>query len=345
MMKLTRIFIVAGAFAAPAAHAQISQIFGTIHTGQYAVTQAKQSLPQQGAAQQPVPQSQPAGNGSDSPTQAVTQHLGGSTPSASTNGNPPFGMLFGCAQPARTPLLSAFALHDIKLGDVCAQPELTTGEPQGMVSGVENDMRRLAPTDNIAVTRLTGSNTTVSLATLRASARPPELAKSVVIAVEEHVKAADVTNSLQPGNSFRVALEQRYGKPSTVIGAREKLAADHKTAAKGIESRAKALGIESREAITKSVVVEDRITQQWVACHPADTVYALRWANPDGTVLVASLADGECGARPSFDLSLMPNLELPKESQFLIAQWTEPALAYSKAQTQARSVSASTPKF
>jgi hypothetical protein len=46
-MKLTRIFIVAGVFVAPVAHAQISQILGVIHSAQSAVTQATQVLPPQ----------------------------------------------------------------------------------------------------------------------------------------------------------------------------------------------------------------------------------------------------------------------------------------------------------
>lgn len=57
-MKLTRIFIVAGAFAAPAAHAQINQILGVIHSAQSAITQTAQVQPQQDTAQLQAQQAQ-----------------------------------------------------------------------------------------------------------------------------------------------------------------------------------------------------------------------------------------------------------------------------------------------
>ncbi|MFX1802081.1 hypothetical protein PWR66_00125 [Paraburkholderia sp. A1RO-5] len=329
-MNLSRISATVLAAVVPIiAHAQMSQILGVIHSVQSATQQQVQSQ------QQPVQAAEPS-----------VARLGTGVPqTATSNGNPLFGPLFGCDRPATSPLLSAFALRNVKLGDVCAQPELTTGSPVGMTNAVENDMRQLAATQNVAITRLSAGGVTITLATLRAIARPAGLAKSVVISVQEHVGAADVTNSLQPGNAFRVALEQRYGKPSSVIGAREKLEADHKNAVAGIESRAKMLGIDNSAAVSKSVAVEDQQTKQWVACHPADTVYELRWTNPDGTLLVASLADGECGSSPSFDLALMANSSLPKESQFLVAQWAEPAAAFAKEQSQTRSATASTPKF
>ncbi|PLZ03033.1 hypothetical protein CY652_06885 [Burkholderia sp. WAC0059] len=313
------------AVAPVVAHAQMNQILGVIHSAQSAVQQ----------------QSAPV-----SPADPPASHPGIGLPqTTASSGSPLFGPLFGCDRPATSQLLSAFALRNIKLGDVCAQPELTTGSPVGLTNAVENDMRQLASTQNVAITRLSAGGVTITLATLRASARPVGLAKAVVLSVEEHIGAADITNSLQPGNAFRVSLEQRYGKPSSVIGAREKLAADHKNAVAGIESRAKMLGIDNNEAVGKSVAVEDQATKQWVACHPADTVYELRWANPDGTLVIASLADGECGSSPSFDLALMANPALPKESQFLVAQWAEPAGAFAKEQTQARSATAATPKF
>ncbi|RQM49330.1 hypothetical protein EHZ19_06725 [Paraburkholderia bannensis] len=329
-MNLSRISATVLVAVAPAiAHAQMNQILGVIHSVQSATQQQAQSQ------QQLVQAAEPS-----------VARLGTGVPQAATsNGNPLFGPLFGCDRPATSPLLSAFALRNVKLGDVCAQPELTTGSPVGMTNAVENDMRQLAATQNVAITRLSAGGVTITLATLRAIARPAGLAKSVVVSVEEHVGAADATNSLQAGNAFRVALEQRYGKPSSVIGAREKLAADHKNAVAGIESRAKMLGIDTSAAVSKSVAVEDQQTKQWVACHPADTVYELRWTNPDGTLLVASLADGECGSSPSFDLALMANSALPKESQFLVGQWAEPAAAFAKEQSQARSATASTPKF
>jgi hypothetical protein len=58
IMKLTRIFIVAGAFAAPAAHAQINQILGVIHSAQSAITQTAQVQPQQDTAQLQAQQAQ-----------------------------------------------------------------------------------------------------------------------------------------------------------------------------------------------------------------------------------------------------------------------------------------------
>lgn len=331
-MNPSRIAAVVLVAVAPViAHAQMNQILGVIHSVQSAAQQQVQS-PQR---LDPAPLAERA-----------APHPGtGLSQAAASTGSPLFGPLFGCDRPATSQLLSAFALRNIKLGDVCAQPELTTGSPVGMTNAVENDMRQLAPTQNVAITQLSAGGVTVTLATLRASARPAGLPKSVVASVEEHVGAADSTNSLQPGNAFRVALEQRYGKPSSVIGAREKLAGDHKHAVAGIEGRAKMLGVNNSEAVSKSVAVEDQVTKQWVACHPADTVYELRWTNPDGTLLVASLADGECGASPAFDLALMANPALPKESQFLVAQWAEPAAAFAKEQTQSRSATASTPKF
>ncbi|MGU7772298.1 hypothetical protein ACV229_19260 [Burkholderia sp. MR1-5-21] len=331
-MNLSRISAAVLVAVAPVvAHAQMNQILGVIHSVPPAAQQQVQS--QQQSA--PAPLAEP-----------TAPHPGTGLPrTVASAGNPLFGPLFGCDRPATSQLLSAFALRNIKLGDVCAQPELTTGSPVGMTNAVENDMRQLAPTQNVVITRLSARGSTVTLATLRASARPAGLPKSVVVSVEEHIGAADVTNSLQPGNAFRVALEQRYGNPSSVIGAREKLAADHKSAVAGIESRAKMFGINNSEAVSKSVAVKDQEVKQWVACHPADTVYGLRWTNPDGTLLVANLADGECGSSPSFDLALTANPALPKESQFLVAQWAEPVAAFAKEQIQTRSATASTPKF
>lgn len=46
-MKLTRIFILVGAFAAPVAHAQIGQILGVIHAAQNAVTEPVHGQSQQ----------------------------------------------------------------------------------------------------------------------------------------------------------------------------------------------------------------------------------------------------------------------------------------------------------
>lgn len=48
-MKLSRLFVVAAVLVTPVAHAQINQIFGALHTAEYAVTEAKQLLPQQQA--------------------------------------------------------------------------------------------------------------------------------------------------------------------------------------------------------------------------------------------------------------------------------------------------------
>ncbi|TGP44880.1 hypothetical protein EN871_09875 [bacterium M00.F.Ca.ET.228.01.1.1] len=329
-MKLSRISATVLVAVLPAiAHAQVNQILGVIRSVQSAMQQQAQS------------QQQPVQEGT-----LEVAHLGtGASKTAGSDRNPLFGPLFGCDRPATSPLLSAFSLRNIRLGDVCAQTELTRGSPIGMTNAVANDMRQLAATQNVAITRLSAGGVTITLATLRAIARPAGLAKSVVVSVEEHVGAADATNSLQAGNAFRVALEQRYGKPPSVIGAREKLAADHKNAVAGIGSRAKMLGIDNGAAVSKSAAVEDQQTKHWVACHPADTAYELRWTNPDGTLLVANLADGECGSSPAFDLALMANPALPKESQFLVAQWAEPAAAFAKEQSQARSATASTPKF
>jgi hypothetical protein len=258
---------------------------------------------------------------------------------------PTFDQMFGCGQPAAHSVLSTFAVHNVKLGDVCAQPELTTGAPIGMVRSVEDSLGKLAPTQNVALTQLTGDGSTVGLATVRAVARPPGLAKSVVVTVSEHLNAADTTNSLQPGNSLRAALEQKYGKPTKVIGAREKLAIDHKVNETQIKARSQALGINSDEAIAKSVEYEDQVTKQWVACHPADTIYELQWSGQDGTLLTAKLSDGECGANPSFDVTLVPNPNVSDASRFLWSSWVEPVGAFQKEQTQARSVNAPTPKL
>lgn len=329
-MNLSRISAAALVALAPVvAHAQLNQFLGAIHSVQNAVAQPAQVQTQPATMQQ----------------QARQQPGAGPSQTAATTGSNLFGPLFGCDHPATTQFLSEYALHDIKLGDACAQPALTTGSPAGMTNAVENDIQQLAPTQIVAFTQLSAHDWKVTLATVRAIARPADLPKSVVVSVEEHVAAADITNSLQPGNSFRIALEQRYGKPSSVIGAREKLAADHRNAVAGIENRAKVLGIESSEAVSKSVAVEDQVTKQWIACHPADTVYELRWTNPDGTLLVASLADGECGSAPAFNLTLTPNPALPKDSQFLVTQWVEPVAAFSRKQTETRSTTASTPKF
>lgn len=52
-MKRSRLFVVAAVLVTPAAHAQINQIFGALHTAEYAVTEAKQLLPQQPAQSAP----------------------------------------------------------------------------------------------------------------------------------------------------------------------------------------------------------------------------------------------------------------------------------------------------
>ncbi|WP_256728618.1 hypothetical protein [Burkholderia pseudomallei] len=61
-MRISRISIVfaiiAPAIAPAIAHAQMNQIFGTIHSVQYAVTEVKNLMPQQDTAQQQAQQAQ-----------------------------------------------------------------------------------------------------------------------------------------------------------------------------------------------------------------------------------------------------------------------------------------------
>ncbi|MCX4166314.1 MULTISPECIES: hypothetical protein [Paraburkholderia] len=324
-MKTIPLLITSGLLAASGAQAQLTSAFNVTHVAQ--------TVPQefdfgQSDAVTVTPQR------SDNPVQGGT-----------ADDRRDFDALFGCDAPASRPLLSAFALHGIRLGDVCAQPALTSGEPAAMVRRVENSMRHLAPALSIAITQLNGLDSTITVATVRAAGRPVGLAKSVVIEIEEHVDATDATRSLQPGNAFRVALEQRYGKPAVVIGARDRLAMDHERTQADVRNRARASGIDSEDVIARSIDVEDERTRTWVACHPADTVYELHWTNPDGTVLTAALADGECGASPSFDLSLTPNPALRREDQFIWAQWIDPVIAFGHTPRHASPASAPTPEF
>lgn len=58
-MNISRISVVVLAVIAPAiAHAQMNQIFGAIHSAQYAVTEVKNLMPQQDTAQQQAQQAQ-----------------------------------------------------------------------------------------------------------------------------------------------------------------------------------------------------------------------------------------------------------------------------------------------
>lgn len=57
-MKISRISIVLAIVAPAVAHAQMNQIFGAIHSAQYAVTEVKNLMPQQDSAQQQAQQAQ-----------------------------------------------------------------------------------------------------------------------------------------------------------------------------------------------------------------------------------------------------------------------------------------------
>ncbi|WP_186222577.1 hypothetical protein [Burkholderia gladioli] len=57
-MKISRISIALAIIAPAIAHAQMNQIFGAIHSAQYAVTEVKNLMPQQDTAQQQAQQAQ-----------------------------------------------------------------------------------------------------------------------------------------------------------------------------------------------------------------------------------------------------------------------------------------------
>ncbi|PXX13590.1 hypothetical protein C7399_114159 [Paraburkholderia tropica] len=57
-MRISRISIVLAIIAPAVAHAQINQIFGALHSAQYAVTEVKNLMPQQDSAQQQAQQAQ-----------------------------------------------------------------------------------------------------------------------------------------------------------------------------------------------------------------------------------------------------------------------------------------------
>lgn len=57
-MKISRISIVLAIIVPAVAHAQMNQIFGAIHSAQYAVTEVKNLMPQQDTAQQQAQQAQ-----------------------------------------------------------------------------------------------------------------------------------------------------------------------------------------------------------------------------------------------------------------------------------------------
>lgn len=57
-MRISRISIVLAIIAPAVAHAQMNQIFGVIHSAQYAVTEVKNLMPQQDTAQQQAQQAQ-----------------------------------------------------------------------------------------------------------------------------------------------------------------------------------------------------------------------------------------------------------------------------------------------
>ncbi|MDW3687603.1 hypothetical protein RA280_38905 [Cupriavidus sp. CV2] len=349
-MKAKRLLLSSLLLAVTTAHAQVN-LFDVLRSAQNIAQQAGVAVP--------------AGSIADKVAGAVSA---GKTPQSS---DPPYGeyevqaraRLYGnvrfedyfkCGQASARPLVSSISLRGITLGDVCALPDEAlstrygTNDYHGQLRGflIRNAIDALSgasAAQNAApgeshMSDASGRQWVVGLYTSRT--QPPGLARAIVALVSGAVCAADPTNSLQSGNSFRVALEQKYGRPSVEIGPREAIKKHEQEL-----TRVKQQYGGQPEAIQDNIMRNDLSFRNWVGTLPASTIMEVDWVTPDGVKLMVVRSQDGCGSSPAFDMMLMPNREVPIESQFLVHQWAEPIGAFGKSQNEARSATAPTPKF
>jgi len=329
-MKSKRILLVILLLASGAAHAQFNA---------FRAMQQKT----QAAVQNATGVTAPAPLVEQSPVAATT-----APQPVAANNSGDFDAVFGCGQPTGTPTLSALALRGFRLGDICAIPpeqkteiyqQYSRHAPLGQLLS-EAAERALAASTNgnrpSASLEVKSDDATMTFQFVMSRTRPAGLATAILGDVRETICAADATNSLNAGNSFRANLESRFGKPTNELGKSEVLARNA-TATKlamqkyGTLAQAAAIGIQRDDALYRG----------WVNDHRDGTIFELDWDQTDGTQMVAELSQTACGNKPAFDIHLL----VLKQDSFLARQWSEPIIAFERNQTQARAVTAPTPKF
>ena len=261
---------------------------------------------------------------------------------------------FNCRNPTtKPPLASSISLRGITLGDVCALPDeiLSTrygtneyhGQLRGFLIQAAVDTRRETAEqsfDSDLLTLFDADGKAVKIGVFTSFNQAPGLAKAVIASVEETVCAADPTNSLQPGNSFRLALERKYGKPAVEVSLRDAIR-EHDQATKRASQQ---YGSQS-EAYQDAIDRDSLEYRNWSNTLPPDTVVALHWATSDGVALLVERSPDGCGVNPAFDIGLLDNPSIPAASQFLVREWAQPVVTFDKSQMQARSATAPVPKF
>ncbi|MFM0160776.1 hypothetical protein PQR39_10225 [Paraburkholderia sediminicola] len=348
-MKIRRLLLTCLLFAANAANAQVN-VFNVLHSAQ--------SLVQQAAA--PGKDSSVSGKVAATPITGI-QPLSG----------PPYGEFevsargrqyanvryddyFRCGSSQPQLLASSLSVRGITLGDVCALSDETRSTRYGsndfhgqlrgfLIQGSASALQNASTAQNsmggqISMFDASRQQWIINLFTSRS--QPAGLARAVIVSVQGTVCAADLTNSLQSGNSFRAALEQKYGKPSAEFDLRASMA-KHAQASKHASGQ---YGDQSL-AFGDGIVRDDLAYRNWASTLPAGTVTELDWRTHDGVKLAVVRSPDSCGSNPTFDMTLTLDNDAPKESQFLVRDWAEPLGAFGKAQTNARSASAPTPKF
>lgn len=344
-MKSIRFMLLCSSFAASSAYAQLN-LMSTLHSAQNLAQQigAVTTSTSNGAAVVLG-----AGNSASSAPYGEYE----APLQARTYANVNFDEYFGCGVSSIRAPVSSVSLRGITLGDVCALPDATLSSHYGsndfhgqlrgfLIQDSFNALLAATQSDNVAAGQVTmfdnaGQQLIIGLFTSRQ--RPSGLARSVIASVQETVCAADASNSLQAGNAFRIALEQKYGKPALeldVTGALKR----HK---QQIDRAAQQAG--QSVAIQDAIVRNDMAFRNWANTVPANTIAQLDWTTPDGVRVTATRSADGCGNKPAFALAMTANTDAPKESYFLVKQWAEPLSAYQKSQAQTGSMSAPTPKF
>ncbi|CAN7160482.1 hypothetical protein LJR022_000144 [Paraburkholderia hospita] len=272
---------------------------------------------------------------------------------ARTFANVNFDEHFRCdSKPPRSPV-SSVSLRGITLGDVCALPDETLSSPYRsndfhgqlrgfLIQGSSNALRAAMQSDNVAggqVSMFDNAEQQVLVGIFTSRKQPSGIARAVIASVQETVCAADASNSLQAGNAFRTALEQKYGKPSLELDIKGALKRHEQL----VERAAQQAG--QSAAIQDAIARNDLAFRNWANTVPANTVAELVWTTPDGVRVTATRSADGCGNKPAFALAMTPNTDVPKESRFLVRQWAEPLSAFQKSQAQTGPANAPTPKF
>jgi hypothetical protein len=273
---------------------------------------------------------------------------------ARTFGGVKFEDYFKCSPQPTTPLVSSISLRGITLGDVCGLPDETLatrygandfhGQLRGFLIRTSSDalagVSAAAVTASGRTTMFDRANKPWAIGLFTSRAQPSGLARTVIATVQGTICAADPTNSLQPDNSFRAALEQKYGKPSAQLDSQE-IAKKREQES----NRAKQLYDTQSEAYRDAAAFDDMAYRNWSSSLPAGAILELDWRTPDGVKLLVTRIQDGCGNNPAFNMVLVPDNEVSAENRFLVRQWAEPMGAFQKKQIQARSATAPTPTF